>query len=451
MQDEATIALIARVTEAANAFLQEDLRRSGHGQLVPIYGDVFHVLFLYDRIYMQDLAVRIRRDKSTVTTLVTRLEELGYVRRERCPDDGRRIFVSLTDLGHSLKPQFDRISRRLFQTAFAGISPQERGQLAQILSRVQDNLDAHALFEEWQNVRRTAASQQGMDLTEQASTSYHDKETHMAEWFSGDVITNHIRMHYHRTGGDKPPLILCHGFSDSGLCWTPVARVLQADYDIIMIDARGHGLSEAPESGYTTENMSRDLVGLVEKLGLEQPAVMGHSMGGFVSTLTAADNPGLFRCVVLEDPGWRTPPAPQSQDERDERLNRALEALTANRTRSREELIAACREQSPAWSDDELGPWAESKQQLSPNLAQLYLNARQAWQGLVNRIDCPGLLITADPAKGSIITPEMATEAQSLWEGLQVVHLPAAGHNVRREAYDGFMAAVQAFLAEHGR
>ena len=68
----------------------------------------------------------------------------------------------------------------------------------------------------------------------------------MSEWQQGDVLTNGIRMHYYRTGGNKPPVVLCHGGSDAGLCWTPVAKILEADYDVIMIDARNHGLSETP-------------------------------------------------------------------------------------------------------------------------------------------------------------------------------------------------------------
>ena len=60
----------------------------------------------------------------------------------------------------------------------------------------------------------------------------------MATWTEHDILTNGIRLHYYRTGGDKSPLVLCHGFSDNGLCWTPLARELEADYDVIMVDAR---------------------------------------------------------------------------------------------------------------------------------------------------------------------------------------------------------------------
>jgi hypothetical protein len=56
----------------------------------------------------------------------------------------------------------------------------------------------------------------------------------MSNWFSGDVDANGVRIHYYRTGGEKPPLVLSHGATDSGRCWTRVARDLESDYDVIM-------------------------------------------------------------------------------------------------------------------------------------------------------------------------------------------------------------------------
>ena len=81
----------------------------------------------------------------------------------------------------------------------------------------------------------------------------------MSKWTSGDVVANGIKIHYNRTGGDKPPVVLAHGFTDNGLCWTRAAQVLEQDYDVIMYDARGHGFSDAPESGYSTEDHAADL------------------------------------------------------------------------------------------------------------------------------------------------------------------------------------------------
>src|SRR5947209_17951539 len=89
--------------------------------------------------------------------------------------------------------------------------------------------------------------------------------TTVAAWTSGEVQTNGIRMHYYRTGGDglKPQLVLAHGATDDGLCWTRVAQALETEYDVIMPDARGHGLSDAPAEGYTASDHAADLAGLI--------------------------------------------------------------------------------------------------------------------------------------------------------------------------------------------
>src|SRR5689334_14974538 len=103
----------------------------------------------------------------------------------------------------------------------------------------------------------------------------------MSEWSSGEVETNGITMHYYRTGsgGQKPSLVLSHGATDDGLCWSRVARALESDYDVIMPDARGHGLSTAPEQGYSSMDHAADLAGFIRALGLQRPGVGGHSMG----------------------------------------------------------------------------------------------------------------------------------------------------------------------------
>ena len=95
----------------------------------------------------------------------------------------------------------------------------------------------------------------------------------MALWQSGDIGVNGLRLHFTRTGGDKPQVVLVHGFSDDGLCWTPVAKALEGDFDVIMVDARGHGRSEGPEQGYGQEDMAGDLAGVIGKFGCR---IVGH-------------------------------------------------------------------------------------------------------------------------------------------------------------------------------
>ena len=132
------------------------------------------------------------------------------------------------------------------------------------------------------------------------------------------MIANGIRIHYWRTGGDKPVLLMAHGYSDDGLCWTNLAKELESHYDIIMADARGHGLSDPPTKSDPADVQAEDLAGLIRELKLEQPILMGHSMGSASVAWLAAKYPDLPRAVILEDPRLipRRPRCPPRQSTR---------------------------------------------------------------------------------------------------------------------------------------
>ena len=115
---------------------------------------------------------------------------------------------------------------------------------------------------------------------------------------------------------------------------------------------------------------------------------------------------------------------------------------------TRDELMADCRAKNPTWSEAEIGPWADSKLQFNPRAARLLGGPRPGWQEVARAIACPALLITADADRGGIVTPEVAAEAAGLLRQGQVVHIPGAGHNIRRDQFGPYMEAVKAFLAQ---
>jgi N-formylmaleamate deformylase len=267
----------------------------------------------------------------------------------------------------------------------------------------------------------------------------------MSEWFSGDVVVNGVKIHYHRTGGDKPPVVLAHGITDNGLCWTRLAQALEDEYDLVMVDARGHGLSDVPETGYAPEEHVADMAGLIGALGLEKPALIGHSMGAVNVALAVASYPDLARCAILEDPPWRTTYDP---NEHTAMIEEWRADIVAKKSWTREEIIAAGRAQQPAWADMEWEPWADAKLQVSPAVFDWAdpPTPLTAWRDVVHKIACPTLVITADPALGAAMSPEAAQEAPGLNSGLQIIHIPGAGHNVRREQFEPYLEAVRRFL-----
>jgi pimeloyl-ACP methyl ester carboxylesterase len=66
-------------------------------------------------------------------------------------------------------------------------------------------------------------------------------------------------------------------------------------------------------------------------------------------------------------------------------------------------------------------------------------------------VTVPTLLVTSDPERGGIVTPEAAAEATRILPSLQVARLSGAGHNIRREQFDAFVATTRTFLASHAR
>ncbi len=245
--------------------------------------------------------------------------------------------------------------------------------------------------------------------------------------------------------GAKPPVVLAHGFSDAGLCWTPVAEALEADYDLIMVDARGHGRSDAPETGYTLAQMAGDLRGVIAGLGLHRPAVMGHSMGGGTTLALAGLYPDVPGAIILEDAGALSPADFPHRRQAAENPAQSMFARLQNKTR--DELIAEMRTQHPDWSEAELGPWADAKLRLHPRAAAFDPTIGIAWQELLPRITCPALLITADLDRGAMVSPERAAEMHRQLPQLQIAHIPGAGHNIRCEQFDRFLEVVRSFLA----
>jgi pimeloyl-ACP methyl ester carboxylesterase len=129
----------------------------------------------------------------------------------------------------------------------------------------------------------------------------------LPHWTEAYVTVDDSQFHYIRTGdGNKPPLLLLHGFSDNGLCWLPVAHDLEAQYDVIMPDTRGHGLSTRVQPGKQIDNAA-DAAGLIIALELDKPVVAGHSMGGLTATELGARYPERISGLILEDPAWIDP------------------------------------------------------------------------------------------------------------------------------------------------
>lgn len=265
------------------------------------------------------------------------------------------------------------------------------------------------------------------------------------DWTQGTVkVDDGIELFYTRTGnGEKPAVVLAHGITDIGLCWGQLAKDLEADYDIVMYDAYGHGKSTRinPDLRF---DLAEDLHDLIQVLDLHKPAVVGHSMGAATAAQFAAKYPGWLSCLVLEDPPW------SDLDVTDEQFRTTMQEWKKRNLEAKEktvkELIKDKRKLSPNWEEAILEPWAQAKLDVDPAIFDEYPLKKTDWCETAKAIEVPTLLITGDNALGAIVTPELGVKAMEIMSFCEFGHISSAGHCVRYEQYHPYLNMLRLFL-----
>jgi pimeloyl-ACP methyl ester carboxylesterase len=93
------------------------------------------------------------------------------------------------------------------------------------------------------------------------------------------IEANNLKLHYWQSGQGSD-VVLVHGLGGNLAGWhLTIVPELQQEYRILTYDLRGHGRSDVPPTGYTTGDMAQDLRGLLDAVGIEKAALVGHSWG----------------------------------------------------------------------------------------------------------------------------------------------------------------------------
>lgn len=266
--------------------------------------------------------------------------------------------------------------------------------------------------------------------------------TNSPSWQAVSSVVDGLTLAFHRTGAGHglPVLVLLHGITDDGLCWSRVAESFADGFDIVMPDARGHGRSGRLPGPLDNDRLAADVAGLLDAQQIPSALVWGHSMGALTALALASSRPDLVRGLVLEDPPLTgSAPPPELLD--------GIRAGTAQWSSvPAGQRLARAAEANPGWDAAELAPWVESKLAVDPAVTDS-LGRLEAWdwrRGLVS-LRCPGLLVTGEPGT-AIVTPEIAQEVLALWPAGRLLNVAGAGHNIHRDRWTETTTAVRAFL-----
>jgi len=103
----------------------------------------------------------------------------------------------------------------------------------------------------------------------------------------------------HETRGAGEPLVLVHGLAYDRHGWGRLPELLAESFQVVLIDNRGVGESDAPPGPYTVAELAGDVVGVLDELGLERTHLFGVSLGGYIAQELVLTHPERIEKLVL--------------------------------------------------------------------------------------------------------------------------------------------------------
>jgi pimeloyl-ACP methyl ester carboxylesterase len=242
----------------------------------------------------------------------------------------------------------------------------------------------------------------------------------------------------------QPPVLLLHGIGSRGSSWWPVIDPLAERFHLYQLDLRGHGGSGKPERGYVIDDYVADLDAVLDALALDEPRIMGHSLGGLIALFWASEHPTRATAIVLEDPPLHTEPEVLGAFDGWQQLAALTPAQAA----------AWYRQEYPHWSDEDCVRRAEAITSTAPAVfADLRAATEEALANgtgdrthVLTGIQTPMLLLRGNPELGAMVDPRDAARFTQIIPRGEVAYIATAGHNLHRDATAQFLDVVIPFL-----
>jgi pimeloyl-ACP methyl ester carboxylesterase len=279
-----------------------------------------------------------------------------------------------------------------------------------------------------------------------------------SHWKTGDLTANGISQRYYRSGGGRPPVVLLHGIMEGALAWLPTARALEADYDVIMPDARGHGHSARVGDDFTPDALAADVAGLLRALGLRDVRLLGFSQGAATAAFVADRHPDLLRGVILAGLPENAAPAGDMMNNPGYQawLSAYMAWLEGLKTQNHTERMVASLSQVPPFApllpEQEYVAWVENSANLDLDLVRMggrlwgqLGETVQAMAAAMERLAMPTLLMKSGFAPYSN-GPLVLREEPSGRPNVSILHFENTGHVIYRDRFDAFITQTRAFF-----
>ncbi|HTV28531.1 MAG TPA: alpha/beta hydrolase [Xanthobacteraceae bacterium] len=269
------------------------------------------------------------------------------------------------------------------------------------------------------------------------------RRTAQPRWFTADGVA--LRALEFAGSGD--PIVVVPGITSPAATWTFVVEALRPARWIMVLDARGRGASDKPQTGYSTRDYVGDLKALIDTFGLQGPILVGHSMGARVVAAFDVAFPGKAKALVVIDPpmsgpGRRPYPIPVNfyVAQRQQVLSGAS--------------LADLTKSAPTWSEERIRDrmeWLPSCSEAAIRLSHVAFHSEgflENWSGVTAR----ALFIRG--ANSPVVEPSEFVEAKAANPNADYVEITNSGHMIPWDNLVGFADALGTYLEyldEHER
>lgn len=132
--------LIAKVHQLSQRIFAKILRKANVSELNPAQGRIMFVLWREDNISIHELSKRTLLSKSTLTSMLDRLEKSGFIKRVPSKSDRRKILIQLISKDESFQTKYINVSKDMTRVYYNNFTEQEINEFEKYLERILNNL-----------------------------------------------------------------------------------------------------------------------------------------------------------------------------------------------------------------------------------------------------------------------------------------------------------------------
>lgn len=242
--------------------------------------------------------------------------------------------------------------------------------------------------------------------------------------------------------GEGPPVVLLHGLFGSARNFGALQRALAAKYQTIALDLRNHGDSpHAPDMRYPT--LAADVQDTLQALGIDQAAIIGHSMGGKTAMALALRSPATVARLLVADI------APVPYQHANAAIARAMQAIQLTPTLTRQAADAALAAATPqpdirAFLLQNLRFGSNPHWRIGLGEIAAAIPDLEGWEPQPTTYTGPTLFVTG--ANSDYVLAEHRPRIRQLFPAARFVAVKHAGHWLHADNPSGFLSVVEAFL-----